>query len=138
MKPRILLAFVALVVSAIGCTSDDRLEDYWPEPDRRTEVYLGGIQEAVVEYWEVRAALPGGLDDLTSALDHHAVVGADGWGNEMRYTRADGHYCVLSAAADSVFGSSDDMAVGGEVDPTGELVQYQLSPSEIADRCEVS
>lgn len=123
-----------IVVTALACSPDDRMEDLLPEPDRRTEVYLDGIQHAMLSYWDSHSDLPEDLTALAAALEHHAVVEVDGWGNEMRYMTLEHGYCVWSAGADSLFGTPDDIAVAGGIRDT-DLIQYGTQSDELRERC---
>lgn len=107
--------FLALLTFMAACWTDDKLEDFWPDPQERTEVYFGGIQEALSAYWEKRAMLPANLVQLTDSLDHHGVMLDDGWENPIRYSRFPDGYCLASAGADSTSGTEDDLVVGGIV-----------------------
>lgn len=121
-------------LAMLACSTDDRMEDYWPEPERRTGVFFGGVQEAMSLYWHNRGELPEDLTALGAGLEHHAVVDVDGWGNEMRYVAVEHGYCLSSAGPDSLFGTSDDLAIAGEIRDS-ELVQYAAQSDEARERC---
>lgn len=81
-----------------------------PDPGDRTWIRLHGLRMIVREFVREHGRLPELLRELmpepgTEWIDYRY----DGWGNPIRYVRKGQDFELVSAGADGVFGTKDDL-----------------------------
>lgn len=136
MKSRNHAVICALFLGLAGCAEGDTMEDFWPDPVDRTEVFFRGIHHAMETYWQEFQRFPDDLSELRSALELQAVIDVDAWEQDIRYVPHEDGYCLWSAGPDLEFMTLDDLAVFAEVSD-GEIVPRRIGPEEIEARCSI-